>query len=238
MASPYWTAKRERLIGAQYERAQVAGPTDDPDEPDPVEAFRSQWLNIWPDAPSKTSRVEALLPAGTWGPLVEMAETPTTGIVAAVEDNYGRGAAAVAGGLLPDGRAYVWGEAFTTRSEAWAWVELVADRVGGVQLLTGPGLEGDPAGAAVKTSTRSPMGPAQTRTGLALIRSTVTTARLAHDGGRHLADQLASARVVPSPSGGLGPSGSGRADMVRAMAWVLAAIVRTPEAKTPRFVIR
>src|SRR5262245_64821610 len=107
MASPYWTPKRERLIAAQYERAQVAGPSDDPDEPDPIEAFRSQWLNIWPEAQTKTTRVEPLLPAGSWGTLVEMAEAPTP-VVVAVEDNYGRGAAAVAGGTLADGRAMVW----------------------------------------------------------------------------------------------------------------------------------
>ena len=46
-ASPHWTARRERLVASQHERALVAGPSDDPDEPDPVEAFRSQWLNVW-----------------------------------------------------------------------------------------------------------------------------------------------------------------------------------------------
>jgi len=48
LASPHWSTTRERLITAQHRRALAGERTEDPDEPDPVESFRSQWLNIWP----------------------------------------------------------------------------------------------------------------------------------------------------------------------------------------------
>lgn len=238
-ASPHWSDRRERLVAAQYERALVAGPSDDPDEPDPVEAFRSQWLNIWPEATgARGGRVEPLLADGAWEPLIEMTTVPAGPLALAIEDNYGRGAAAVAAGLLPDGRAMVWGLAFATRGDAWAWLEVAAAAHPGSTLLTGPGLDSDPAGAAVPAAIRQPQGPTMTRTGLALIRALAETGRLAHDGGRALADQIAAARVVPSPTGGLGPSGSGRADLVRAAAWALAATVRPAAPAAPRFVVR
>jgi hypothetical protein len=173
-----------------------------------------------------------------WDRLAVLDRAPLGPLVLAVEDNYGRGAAAVAGGMLPDGRAMVWGVAFPTRADAWAWAELGAGTRPGSTLLTGPGLADDPAGRALAVAFRVPMGAPQTRTGLALIRSLVTTARLAHDGGRDLAAQVGSAKVTASPSGGLALSGSGRADLVRATAWALGALVKAPETAAAPFTIR
>ena len=48
LASPHWTPKRERMIGGRLEAARVGETDEGSEEPDPIESFRSQWLNQWP----------------------------------------------------------------------------------------------------------------------------------------------------------------------------------------------
>ena len=54
-ASPHWTPERERMIAGVLERVLAGTADPDPDEPDPVEALRAQYLNIWPEARRRTS---------------------------------------------------------------------------------------------------------------------------------------------------------------------------------------
>ena len=56
MASPFWHARRETHIRKALERA-LAGKSVDADEPDPLEAFRSQWLNEAPLSSEGPQRV-------------------------------------------------------------------------------------------------------------------------------------------------------------------------------------
>ena len=46
-ASPHWSEGRQRLLEAKLARVQ-SGVSEDPDEDDPQESFKSQWLNQWP----------------------------------------------------------------------------------------------------------------------------------------------------------------------------------------------
>jgi hypothetical protein len=46
-SSPMWSPERERLMARALSR-MLSGTERDLDEPDPLEAFRSQYLNIWP----------------------------------------------------------------------------------------------------------------------------------------------------------------------------------------------
>ena len=239
MASPHWTVRRERLIDAQHERALVAGASDDPDEPDPVEAFRSQWLNIWSTREVAGHRIEALMSPEAWAAAAVLDWTPDGPPTLVIEDNYGRGAAAILATRSAGGPVVVWGEVFASRGEAWGWIELRAAEAGGrALLLTGPGLEADPDGTAIPVESRTTVGPQNLRHGLALLRESVATGRLAHDGGRALAEQVHSARVAPSASGGLALSGIARVDLVRATAWAVGSLLRAAEPAPARFVIR
>jgi hypothetical protein len=49
-ASPHWTPDRELMLERVLHRMMSGQADPDPDEPDPIEAFRSQFLNIWPAA--------------------------------------------------------------------------------------------------------------------------------------------------------------------------------------------
>src|SRR5262245_32377607 len=65
-ASPHWSPNRHRLLTKRLEGMR-SGEVEDPDEPDPVESFRAQYLNQWPRRlyqPAGTT--EPLLAEGLW----------------------------------------------------------------------------------------------------------------------------------------------------------------------------
>src|SRR4029077_14866200 len=109
LASPHWNPRRERLISRQLQ-ALRSGEIDDPEEPDPEQSFRAQWLNQWPrtvTAPAENS--ELLLPGGMWARLTETSIESSGPVFVAVEDDYGLGAAVAAAARTADGRIEVDG---------------------------------------------------------------------------------------------------------------------------------
>ena len=238
-ASPHWTDRRERLIDSQHRRAVAAGRSDDPDEPDPVESFRSQWLNIWPTrvATVPPGRAVPLLDPEAWDAVADLGAAVDGPLVVAVEDHYGRGVGAVACGILGDGRLMVWGATAPTRAAAAAWVALTITGHPASSLILGPSLDGDAVFAAIPGQ-RSVGTATMTRAGLAQVRTLVATGSLAHDGGDELRLQLTEAKVVETDAGNLTLSGGRvRTDLVRASAWTVATLAR-PAAVPTRFVIR
>ena len=104
LASPHWSARAGAMIAHAGARALSGFASEDPDEPDPIEAVRAQWLNIWPiklaaSWPSARS-------SSTWsgGRAGAPASRATAGrLWVAVEDDYGRGGAVAAVADLGDG---------------------------------------------------------------------------------------------------------------------------------------
>jgi hypothetical protein len=230
MASPHWSDRRERLVEAQHGRALAGAPSVDPEEPDPLASFRSQWLNIWPPRiVSSNDRDQPLLPEGQWATLVELGSVPSGALVLGLEDWFGQGAAAAAAGRLPDGRLFAWGGIHPRRSAAAAWLAALADNHPGSRLVVGASLEHDPDAAAIDVEDRELAGQTETRSALPLLRELVAAGRLAHDGGQELAQQVEGTRVVESRAGGLQVApGPQRTDLLRAAAWALAVAVRLP----------
>ena len=219
-ASPHWSRGRERLLESKL--AQVsAGRSLDPDEADPVESFRAQYLNIWPVRTSSGPGATLIAP-DVWALFAGPVDAGAGPIVVAVEDNFGRGCAvAVAtaiegtdrfelGGWLVDG----WEEA------AADLASLAASRQ--TSVIVGASLAGsiDPTYAATVATA------AETRSGLALVRALVAAGRVAHDQAPDLA-QLTTVRVKEPPSGLTTVPGY-RADLARAAAWALQAAHARP----------
>jgi hypothetical protein len=230
MASPHWSDRRERLVEAQHRRAVAGAPSVDPDEPDPLASFRSQWLNIWPPRiVASDGRGQPLLDEGAWAGLADLAALPSGPLVLGLEDWFGQGAAACATGRLSDGRLFVWGKITSRRSEAAAWLTSLAEAHDGSTLVFGASLENDPDVAAIPVDQREKAGQSDTRVALPLLRELVAANRLAHDGGAELAGQVESCRVVESRAGGLQVApGPQRTDLLRAAAWALAVLARLP----------
>jgi len=223
-ASPHWGPNRERLLEAKAARA-LGGQSVDPDEADPVEAFRSQFLNTWPVRRIVTSaRAELLVDPEAWAQAADLfAPAPDGPVVVAVEDFYGLGAAGAAAVNLPDGRTLVWGDVFETRAEAYAWAGFTTGRREGSRLLIGASLPEADAAEVVGLPVER-CGTAHTYAALPLVRSLLRAGRLVHSGDAALTSQATTVRVVATSSGGLTPAHKGiRSDLLRAMSWAVQA---------------
>jgi hypothetical protein len=214
-ASPHWSARRERAIAKAVQRALAGFASDDNNEPDPIEAVRAQWLNIWPSRLAVTVGAE-LLSLDEWAALLVPTTSPSGRLWVAIEDNYGDGAAVAAVAELEGERFEVDGWTCDTRAEATASArQLVAEWPGSSTLLVAPSVR-DRTARAIASAT-------ETRYGLSLMRSLVKQARLVHDDTPELDAQLAEVRVRPMPGGGLSIVAGPRSDLVRAVVWALRA---------------
>ena len=223
-ASPFWHERRERLIASAYERAMAGGVSEDPDEPDPVEAFRSQWLNVWPVRLVRRGRDEPLLPDGAWRDRRDLAATAAGPLALGLEDWFGAGAAGVAVGRTTDGRILTWSALTLRRANAVDWLASIAAEHPGSRLVVGASLAPDPDLKRIKVAAVETAGAAELRTGLPLIRELVATGRLIHDGGAPLTEQVERCRVVTGAAG-LSIQRGQRADLVRALSFALTDLV-------------
>jgi hypothetical protein len=220
-ASPHWTVKRERLLRRQLD-ALEAGETGDPDETDPEQAFRAQWLNEWPKRAVTDPDEEDLVPQGRWQELAEAGVAGDGPLWVAVEDDYGYGACVAAAGILPDGRVEV---------DGWLcpdWNTALADAVGLAayreirSLLVGASmLSRVPPGT---TPAPQPAGSRETRPGLALFRDLAAGGQIVHDVSTVQLDDAITQAQVKEAATGLVLCSRGPTHLVRAtVGAVLAA---------------
>lgn len=213
-ASPHWSESRRRLIASKYEKALRGEADPDANDPDPIEGFKAQYLNIWP---SKGVRAQG-------DPVIEGPDwagrgtyEPGEGVrVIAVEAWFGAGAALAVAEPLPSGQVGVSVEDFGTASEAAARAnELMADETAGpvYAYLAGKSLTRDPDFEGAE--------PVQGR-----ARQTVEDLGrllgdrvLLHDGGEVLSDQVLELRVVAGAGDGMRIVSKGRIDGVKAAVW-------------------
>jgi hypothetical protein len=231
-ASPHWSPRRARLIERRL-AAAMSGESDDPDEPDPVESFRAQWLNQWPRrvTPPSSVDLEDLLPAGLWADLVETGLGSVGPVWVAVEDDFGLGAAVAACSRLPDGRLEVDGWLRNDWDTAIADVQALHAGRPIRKLLVGASLvDRVPAGLPKP----QPQTQAQVKTGLALLRDLVVNGQLVHDTVTYeLDDALNAAKVREAPTG-LFLAARGPTHLVKAAVWAVQAAhkpVRVPAVR-------
>lgn len=217
-ASPHWSDRRERLVAKRYVAA-LRGESDDPDEPDPIASFRSQWLNIWPDRQTKPSKGDELVAVAAWAELGGVSAVSSGPLTVAVEDNHGKGAAVAAAQRLRDGRLEVDGWECETWDDALAAaVGLLSSRprsrliLGRAVMAKAPRVRPKPVQATA----------GDTAGGLSLLRDLVKTRQVVHDATPELDAQLETLRVKEMASGLTIVPGT-RADLVRAAVWALRA---------------
>jgi hypothetical protein len=205
-ASSQWSARREKTVRAQLELA-LAGTLRGEDEPDPVESFRSQWLNQWPRELSEQDvRVEPLLPPGMWAGLTQTDVEAAGPLWVAVEDLFGRAAAGAAARRVGDGRIEVEAWHFDNWNLAVDWVRnVVADhRVR--QLLVGASMLDSFPSDIVPQPVRA--GGTEARAGLALLRDLALGGQVVHDISdldgafqtAHVKESVSGLILVPSDS--------------------------------------
>jgi len=226
-ASPHWTTRRRRLVGKALERAR-AGEIEDPDEPDPEQSFRAQWLNQWPRKLAEPSgATEPLFADGVWAELA-MPVTAASPLYVALEDDYGLGAAVAACRRTDDGRLEVDGWLKGDWDSAIADLEQLAAATPVRVLLVGASLlDRLPQGWRGRAK---PCGSSETRTGLALLRDLAMTGRLVHDETTFQLDQALAQAVVRESPTGLFLMAKGPTHLIRALVWALGAAHRPAPA--------
>lgn len=225
LASPHWTPQREKTIADALERA-LRGEIDDVDEPEPLEAFRSQWLNQWPLSLVKSDKGEPLIGhAADWSACRTDLDAFGPAVIA-VEDWFGKGAAVAIVREVDGARWIAAGWEFPRRSDAFARVVELVDAVPDSRLVVGATLVDDPALVGLPVVERIAATGPRTRAGLSLIRELVAEQRLLHDpaDGDELDEQVISARVT-ALSTGLSLVAGTRADLLRAVAWAVTVAV-------------
>jgi hypothetical protein len=218
LASPHWTAQRQRLIQKQLDAVR-SGDWLDPDEPDPEQSFRAQWLNQWPAGIVPASVGEPLLPAGLWADLAESGLASSSPLFVAMEDDFGNGAAVAACAPLDDGRFEVDG--WLCRD--WDSAVLDVQRLGALrpirQLLVGASL----LNRLPFEFMAVPSGSRETRVGLPLLRDLALGGVLVHDETTVELDQAVGQAQVRELSTGLELVRVGPAHLVKALAWAVHA---------------
>jgi hypothetical protein len=224
LASPHWTARRQRLIAKAHTK-MLAGEIEDPEEPDPVESFRAQWLNQWPRRLAEPSGpTEPLLPDGVWAGLRVEAPEGIGPIWIALEDDYGVGAAVACARRLADGRLEADGWLRADWDSAIADVQALAGAQAIRRILVGASMF-DRVPADLRRIAE-PRAGAATRSGLALLRDLALNGNVVHDAVTgELDDTLALTMVRESPTG-LFLVARGPTHLVRALVWALAAAHR------------
>jgi hypothetical protein len=225
-ASPHWTADRERLLASKYEKA-LAGEVDpEADDPDPMEGFRAQYLNVWPPLNVKPTRGEPIVDRLAWSELV-LAQPSTTPAGAAIESHFDGGISVALAWRLADGAALVSVQTFDDLALAGF---AVADSGFREPVDVSAGLVDDPALAGLTTRKATRAG------GLAAVLDIarwLADGQIVHDGGEDLTRQVLAVRTV---DGADGPrlASTGRLDAVKAAAWAATAARSKPVRRVGR----
>jgi hypothetical protein len=225
-ASPHWTPRRQRIIAEAVKRA-VPYVDAGPGEHELVAGVRCQWFNIWPLHGGVEARGEPLLPDGAWARRRVVAPFDPTAAFLALVDNNGQGAAvAVVVPHVELGVLEVGGALFDAWDDAWSFAGKIADAHRRSLVLLGDGMPLDQRRFPKGTRFGEP-AKAATRTGLALLRSHVSTGRVVHDDTPELDHQIAEARVTAGDVGLTMVRAAGRrSDLLRGVCWCLVEAER------------
>lgn len=220
-AAPHWTdavaADRER-VWAKVSSGQA---DPDPDEPDPVEAWRAQYLNIWPFA-EPAERVELAMPGWAGLRRAPVAQPPRGGIVAIDEARDG----AVVGVLRLVGDFVYYREVPTLR-EAVGLAVYADQVVVGLSLFDAAGREGLRHAAAK-------FGSRHTAAATPYLGQVVRSGRLWHDHDPGMLAQAEGAVVAETEAGrSLSAMRSGPAGVLgpKLLAWALHLERSVPVAR-------
>ncbi len=222
-ASPHWTPEREAYLRRKYEKALRGEQDPEFDDPDPMEGFRCQYLNLWPLGAGAMVRGAPLTNTAAWGDLVaELPDRLPDG--AAIETWFATGASLALAWRLPDGAAVVR----VVPGDDVATVVAIARSLGVTGVTVGKSIAADPALAGLKIT-------AATGTAISAVSGLtrlLTEGQLAHDGSEHLGGQVLAVRTIEGTDGPRLTS-QARTDAIKAANWA-ATIARGSTPKRSR----
>jgi hypothetical protein len=220
-ASPHWSAQRLKMIGGKYERALLGEADSEVDDPDPLEGFRAQYLNVWPQSTKR--RVVPGQPVVTeveWGQLCGLARPAGPAAVAAIEAWFSEGLSVALAWPTGDQQVLVEVTAHADLAGALAWAlgQSAGVLVVGKSLMASPLLSGvqvEPAGMTSRVSVMA-------------LRRLVDEDALRVTGSGMLTDQVTHQRTLPGTDGPRLVSKS-RADAIKVTVWAAHQALTVPE---------
>lgn len=227
-ASPYWSQDRAEMLADKYERAVLGEDDPDADDPDPMEGFRAQYLNVWALKAAKLQRGTAIVDRAAWNELT--VPMPATAPAAcAVESWYDAGVSVALAWTLDDGAALV--DVTECPDLATARNVIDASRYRG-RISVGASVADDPAlrGLALDPLRSSPLA------GVLDVAQLLRDGQLAHTGGEALTRQVLAQRTVPG-AGGPRLATHARVDAVKAAAWAATQARSKPARKSKMLVV-
>jgi len=218
-ASPHWSEDRRRMISAKYEAAAAGQSDPEADDPDPMEGFLAQYLNVW------RLRVSGAIAKGTpvitdeaWTDLTiePLASKPTA---VAVESWFTDGVSVTEAWRTDEGTILVSSSDYPTLEEAAE--AIVAS--GLTSVITGASLADDPTWQAHNLRAKPATG--STTSAAVEFARLLNDGVLRHDGGEHLTDQVLALRTTPSTDG-VRLTSNARACGVKSAVWAASAARR------------
>jgi hypothetical protein len=225
LASPHWTPQRQRLVASRLQLARTGTDIEDPDEPDPLEAFRAQWLNQWPQRQIEPSGdTEPLLPDGVWAAACDPSVVSDGDVHVAIETDYGNAAAVAVAARTDDGRiecdGWLAGDfdgALDTVTALAAARTIRSLRVGASMLeRVPPGYTPRPTGA----------GQRELRAALPLFRDLAAGGVIVHDHTTADLDDAVTGALVRESLTGMVLTRRGQPHLVKALAWAVQSANR------------
>lgn len=213
-SSPHWTEDRAKTMQKMYRKALAGEADPELDDPDPIEGFKSQWLNMWKLRERKETKGEPLTSPAEWAALEVPAPDRVPDAVA-VESWPGESVTVARAWRMHDtGLVLVSATEHATLAIAWR-----AARAAGYRrkIHVGKSHIGDPA-------VRMPYEPRTGRGSQAAadLADVLRDRRLRHDGSEWLAGQVLAARTTTTPDGVRLVSDE-RADGLKAVIWAAEA---------------
>lgn len=225
-ASPHWSPEREAYLRRKYGKAVRGEQDPEFDDPDPMEGFRAQYLNMWPLAAATVARGTALIGHETvWAQL--RSEPPRRAPDAvAIESWFEAGVSVASAWRQADGSAIV---RVVEASDIATAVHLARATGYRGRITAGASLLTDPAFTGLPTT----KGQGSARATVLDLARVLADGELRHDGSPHLAEQVLAIRTVP---GGDGPrlASQHRTDAVKAAMWALTAARARPAPSARR----
>ncbi|HEY1117735.1 MAG TPA: hypothetical protein VGE43_08520, partial [Acidimicrobiales bacterium] len=221
-ASPHWTEDRARMIASKYEKALLGEADPQADDPDPMEGFRAQYLNIWSLRHTTVTRGAAIVDRAAWGELTVTPAAKAADAVA-VESWFDAGAVVAFAWQLDDGGAAVRVVEVADLDAAAATIKATG-YTGPV--IVGASLATDPAFRGMRVTGSKGRAMAAV---LDLARL-LAEGQIVHDGSTTLAAQVLAVRIV---DGADGPrlASHGRNDAVKAAMWAVGAARAKPRRR-------
>lgn len=211
-ASPYWSEDRRQMIAKRYAKA-LAGESDpQADDPDPMEGFKAQYLNIWQLGTVKKDRGDVVVSPEEWAALADERPTGPPGS-AAIEDWFGEGVS-LALAWKADDRVVVSVEDHEDLASAAASLQASGFRrtaIIGTSLLEDPALKG----------IRARKGQGRPGAAVQELQRLMSEDAFRHDGSEHLTGQVLTARTMPGADGPKLVS-QGRADALKTAVWAVS----------------